>query len=297
MNSARENLTLTTIISRLLLVSLLGTALVGCKSGFGHANDWQLDPIDHPANDGVKTDILNSGTNDATSLQDWLSVLEQQIQLTPEQAFEQLQQRQTQTQSSGSKVTASSAARSLSPELNRSEPVADVAQKLPSSVVAEPIPINEPQQRSPQALSQQPSSDLAERPTRVQTGTTIARFKYLLLQQQSGQRHGWIVARDGFRQLLQQFPHSQLQGLLLLLQAHNQTLINHHQRMQKINQQLEQSQRLLQQANLQQQRSQDKADQLEAKINALTNLERSLKGRKTDPPSIRQEDSNRPANP
>ncbi|MEH6652215.1 MAG: hypothetical protein V7707_19500 [Motiliproteus sp.] len=105
-------------------------------------------------------------------------------------------------------------------------------------------------------------------------------FNYLLLQQQRQQREGWIFARDGFRALDQRYQQQPLSGLFQLLQAHNQTKINHHQQLSKLTKRLQQTEQQLQISDQLLLESKVQSEQLEAKIDALTNLERSLNTRK-----------------
>lgn len=105
-------------------------------------------------------------------------------------------------------------------------------------------------------------------------------FQQALLHQQRNVRDGWIVARDGFRQLLEKTENSDQQGLLRVLLAHNQAMINAHQREQTL---YEREAALAAREQLTVQRLQaslEREQALEAKIVALTNLEKRLNIRK-----------------
>ncbi len=93
------------------------------------------------------------------------------------------------------------------------------------------------------------------------------RFRYAALNQQLNDRTGWIRARDTLRDLAQErtLPDN-LQQLAILLQQHNQAMINAEARRHQMAHELDAAQ-VAQQA-------------LEQKIQALTNLEQQLSNRK-----------------
>ncbi len=105
-------------------------------------------------------------------------------------------------------------------------------------------------------------------------------FQKALLHQQRNDRDGWILARDGFRRLLAQAENRDQRGLLKMLLAYNQAMINAHQREQALYER-EAALAAREQLTLQRlQASREREQVLEAKIVALTNLEKRLNTRK-----------------
>lgn len=127
-----------------------------------------------------------------------------------------------------------------------------------------------------QALLEQPSYDSKS----LQQLDDFDQFSYLVLQQQQQNRQGWILARDGFRALGKRHQEQPLSGLFKLLQAHNQTQINNHQQLSNLVKKLQQTEQQLLITDQLLLESKVQSEELGAKIDALTNLERSLNTRK-----------------
>lgn len=92
-------------------------------------------------------------------------------------------------------------------------------------------------------------------------------FYYAALNQRLNHRDGWVRARDSFRKLANDISlEEDLRGLARLLQAHNQALINWHER----------------HSNLQKELADSVLDRelLRRKIEALTDLEAVISNRK-----------------
>ncbi|RDE24345.1 hypothetical protein DV711_01775 [Motiliproteus coralliicola] len=107
------------------------------------------------------------------------------------------------------------------------------------------------------------------------------RFKQLLFRQQLQQRGGWVVARDRLRELLENYRGHEVEPLLSMLLAHNQALINRDQREQRLNQQLSDLIEAYETVIRRYDESIAETEQLNAKIEALTNLERQLNIRRS----------------
>ncbi|MFT6914699.1 MAG: hypothetical protein ACJAWL_000995 [Motiliproteus sp.] len=131
-----------------------------------------------------------------------------------------------------------------------------------------------------EAQLQQAVTSQAELPQRL--------FRYALLNQQLKDRLGWIRARDALQQLAADAQLSlSLLSLVQVLQFHNQAMINADARHTRLL-------NALQEENLQQQQlaaelrvSQQEVFELSQKIDALTNLEKSMSIRRaltTDTP-------------
>ena len=131
-------------------------------------------------------------------------------------------------------------------------------------------------EQAQRALLEQPSYDSRS----LQKLSDFDQFSYLVLQQQRQNRQGWILARDGFRALDKRHQQQPLSGLFKLLQAHNQAQINNHQHLSKLTTKLQQTEQQLLITDQHLLESKVKSEGLEAKIDALTNLERSLNTRK-----------------
>ena len=134
-------------------------------------------------------------------------------------------------------------------------------------------------EQAQQALDNHPSSK--QEPQRFTQ--ELQQFEQLLLRQQLQQRGGWIVARDRLRELLSKHENDTITPLLQLLLQYNQAMINADQRQQKYSAELDQMKQ--QYSDLEQQllQSQQHSLELEAKIQALTNLEQRLNTRKSAP--------------
>lgn len=120
-------------------------------------------------------------------------------------------------------------------------------------------------------------------------GSDVQLFRYALLNQQRLNRNGWVRARDAFRELSTNASlNAEIQWLTRLLLAYNQAMINWNDRQGKLTRALGESNA----ARL----------QLEAKIEALTNLEESISIRKGLAEEIQEEtgqmeiDRNKPNN-
>jgi len=97
--------------------------------------------------------------------------------------------------------------------------------------------------------------------------TNLQWFRYALLNQQLNEREGWIRSRDAYRYLLAtETLGKELRGLTKLLLKYNQNMINWDTRYSKVQIQLKESEAMQQ--------------VLEEKIQAITNLEQSISGRK-----------------
>ncbi|WP_421863802.1 hypothetical protein [Motiliproteus sp.] len=107
------------------------------------------------------------------------------------------------------------------------------------------------------------------------------RFTQLLYRQQLQQRGGWIVARDRLRELLENYRGHEVEPLLSMLLAHNQAQINGEQRERRLNQQLSDLIEAYETVIRRYHESVAENEQLQAKIEALTNLERQLNIRRS----------------
>ncbi|MFT5722116.1 MAG: hypothetical protein ACI9W6_002440 [Motiliproteus sp.] len=127
---------------------------------------------------------------------------------------------------------------------------------------------------------QQGLSAETERPERL--------FRYALLNQQLKDRLGWIKARDSLQQLAADAELSlSLRSLVQVLQFHNQAMINtdarHRRLLNALQEQDQQQQRLTAELRV----SRQQVFELAQKIEALTNLEKSMSIRRaltTDTP-------------
>lgn len=106
-------------------------------------------------------------------------------------------------------------------------------------------------------------------------------FYYGVLNQKLGRIDGWIQARDAFRKLENDpVVKPTIRELARILEAHNQSLINWHQRHQNLQKELAES--VLDRESLKQKRKlmKQKNKVLEQKIEALTELEAVISDRK-----------------
>ena len=97
--------------------------------------------------------------------------------------------------------------------------------------------------------------------------TDLQWFRYGLLNQQLGEREGWIRARDAFRHVLAaQELGEDVQGMVKLLLRYNQNMINWEARYNRVTIQLKESEGM--------------QKVLEEKIQAITHLEQNISSRK-----------------
>ncbi len=113
-------------------------------------------------------------------------------------------------------------------------------------------------------------------------------FRYALLNQQLKDWLGWIRARDSLEKLAANPELSaSLLALVRLLQFHNQSMINAEARQSRLLSAIQEQDRIQQQHMAELQLRQDQVLELSNKIEALTNLEKSMSIRRaltTDTP-------------
>lgn len=131
-----------------------------------------------------------------------------------------------------------------------------------------------------EAELQQTFTSAAQQPERL--------FRYALLNQQLKDRLGWIRARDSLQQLSAHADLSMpLLALVRLLEFHNQAMINADSRQTRLLNALQEEQQQRQRLAAELLLSQQQVVELSQKIEALTNLERSMSIRRaltTDTP-------------
>lgn len=138
-------------------------------------------------------------------------------------------------------------------------------------------------------LSPEKAQQRLERIQDAGKGSDVQLFRYALLNQQRLNRNGWVRARDAFRELSTRSSlNAEIQWLARILLAYNQAMINRDDRQDKLT-------RALGESNAARMK-------LEAKIEALTNLEESISIRKglaeeiQDETGQREIDRNKPNN-